>query len=86
MTKQLWDMVNDYRAEGYMIADEEAIAVHRLCVAKMNVGNVENQQEYLPLLYADELKNHLVRRMVNGITYCRMILKEDEVCVLSAER
>jgi hypothetical protein len=45
----------------------------------MEVAKVSNQEEYLPLLYEDEVKNYLYRQSVNATAILRK-LKEEGVC------
>lgn len=79
MNEQLQGMVDGYREKGIHIADEESEFVLWLCKRKMEICKVENQEEYLPLLFADELKNLLVRRSVNATTFLRKMEAEGYV-------
>lgn len=76
MTHELWEIVNEYRNKGVSISDGEAMGVRDFCLRKMKVAKIQNQEEYLPLLYADELKNHLFRLAVNATTMLLTIEKE----------
>lgn len=76
MTKQLWEIVGEYRNKGVSITDEEAEGVCEFCYRKMEVGNVENREEYLPLLFADEIRNYLFRLAINATTALRMMGEE----------
>lgn len=76
MTKQLWKIVGEYRNKGVPITDEEAEEVCEFCYRKMEVGKVENREEYLPLLFADEIRNYLFRLAVNATTALRMMGEE----------
>lgn len=76
MTEQLWEIVGEYREKGVPITDEEAEEVCDFCYRKMEVGNVENREEYLPLLYADEIRHYLFRLAINATTMLRMIGEE----------
>lgn len=42
------------------------------CNRKMDVCGIENKEEYLPLLFKNELKNHLFREYVNATSLLRM--------------
>lgn len=76
MTKQLWEIVGEYREKGVPITNEEAEEVCEFCCRKMEVGKVENREEYLPLLFADEIRNYLFRMAVNATTALRMMGEE----------
>ena len=68
MNDELWNIVKDYRNQGISIHDEEVELVCKACFIKMNKNGIQNQDAYLPLLFEDELKNHLIRRAVNART------------------
>lgn len=76
MTEQLWEIVGEYREKGVPITDEEAEEVCRFCHRKMEVGNVENRGEYLPLLFSDEIRHYLFRLVVNATTMLRIMGEE----------
>lgn len=85
MTEELQGIIEGWRSKGVSIPDEEAEYILRYCNRKMDVCKIENRQEYLPLLYADEVKNHLFRRSVNATTMLRMLgeeLKEEGKCAV----
>lgn len=76
MNEDLWNIVEKWREDGALILDEEAEEIHRFCLKKMVASKIENQEQYLPLLYADEIKNYLLRAYVNTVS----ILKRIEGC------
>lgn len=76
MTTKLWDIVNEKRARGIPISDEEAKEVCELCYRKMEMTKIQNQEEYLPLLFEDELYNYLFGLVVNAKTMLRTIERE----------
>ena len=49
----------------------EADEIFRFCLRKMEVCGIENQEEYLPLLFRDEVKNFIIRRGISAITALR---------------
>lgn len=53
------------------------------CDSKMDVAKIENKEEYLPLLFEDELKDYLFRQSINATTILRMMGGHEEcaVCV-----
>lgn len=76
MTQHLWEIVAKYRNAGVPITDEEAESVCKFCYRKMEVGKIMDREEYLPLLFADEIRNYLLRLAVNATTMLRMIGEE----------
>lgn len=65
MRNELRDIVEEFRAANLHISDEEAEDIEKYCWRKLKVTKVENKEEYLPLLFRDEVKNHLYRLAVN---------------------
>lgn len=82
--KGLWKFVEKHREEGVMLTDEEVDDVYNYCLRKMEVVKVENPEEYIFLLYPNELNNYLFRRTVNTTTIQRMIGGKKE-CVQYAK-
>lgn len=76
MPDELKDTVNSYRNKGVDIQDDETEMVYQLCQRKMVVGKISNKEEYLPILFKDELRNYLLRRVVNAVSLVRMMEKE----------
>lgn len=72
MKEELREVVEEYRAKGVTITDEEAESIEKYCYRKMEVAKVENPEEYILLLFPDELKNYLFRWYVNATTMLRM--------------
>ena len=66
MTNGLLEIVNRYRKEGINISDEDADNIKNFCIRKMEIANVQNPNEYLPLLYEDEIKNFIIRSAINA--------------------
>lgn len=73
MTEQLIEIVEAYRKDGLPITDNEAEEVYQLCKRKMELGKVVNKEEYLPVLFKDELKNYLYRTAINATTMLQKI-------------
>ena len=71
MTEELQDIIAEWRNKDVPISDEETEYILWYCNRKMDVCKIENREEYLPLLYADELKNYLARRALNATTMLR---------------
>lgn len=84
MNEELKEIVEGYRTEGIHISDEEVNEIIWLCNRKMEISKIENGEEYLPLLFKDEVKNYLFRRGVNAVTLLRS-LEAKGICVQYAE-
>ncbi len=76
VTEELQGIITEWRNKGASISDEEAEYILWYCNRKMDVCKIQNRKEYLPLLYADEVKNYLFRRAVNATTMIRKLEKE----------
>lgn len=76
MTQELKEVVEGYRDKGIQLTDEEVEDVCKFCIRKMEVARIQNKEEYLPLLFADEIRNYLFRMSVNATTMLRMMGKE----------
>lgn len=76
MICKLWDIVEEKRAKGIPISDEEAEEVCEICYRKMELVKIQNKEEYLPLLFEDELNNYLFGLVVNATTMLRRIEQE----------
>ena len=82
--EELKEIVEGYRTEGIHISDEEVNEILWLCNRKMEISKIEDREEYLPLLFKDEVKNYLFRRGVNAVTLLRS-LEAKGICVQYAE-
>lgn len=78
------EIVNEWAREGIHISQETVEHLIWYCNRKMDVCGIENREEYLPLLFKDELKNHLFREYVNATTLLRMQKGECEGCAVFA--
>lgn len=72
MREELKEIVEEYRNKGIPLTDEEADDVERYCYREMEVAGIKDQEEYLLLLFPDELRNYLFRLSVNATTILRM--------------
>ena len=72
MREELKEIVEEYRNKGVPLTDEEADDVERYCYRKMEVAGIKDQEEYLLLLFPDEIRNYLFRLSVNATTILRM--------------
>ena len=66
MTQNLAKVVDYYREKGIRVTDDEAESVYQYCQRKMEVAGIQSKDEYLPLLFADELRNHLIKIAINA--------------------
>ena len=57
MSEELQKIVDEYREKEIHISDEEAEQILWLCNRKMDICKIGNREEYLPLLFKDEVKN-----------------------------
>ena len=83
MTEELKNILAEWRNKGIRISDEEAEHLLWHCKRKMEVAKVSNQEEYLPFLYKDEVKNYLYRKSINATMILRK-MKEEGVCAVFA--
>ena len=81
MTEELRSIIAEWRGKGVRISDEEAEDILQFCKRKMDICRIQNQEEYLPLLYRDEVKNYLFRCSVNATTMLRR-MKEEGLCAV----
>lgn len=85
MRADLKEIVEGYRKDGLPLSDEEAEDIEKFCYRKMEVAKVKNPDEYIFLLFPDELKRFLFRRWVNAKTELMMIKKEERENVFSMQ-
>ena len=78
------EIVGEWVKQGIHISQETVEYLIWYCNRKMDVCGIENREEYLPLLFKDELKNHLFREYVNATTLLRMQKGECEGCAVFA--
>ncbi|MCM1559676.1 MAG: hypothetical protein NC123_09030 [Butyrivibrio sp.] len=76
------DIVSEWVNKGVHISQETVDYVLWYCERKMDVSRIENREEYLPLLFRDELKNHLFRQSINATTMLRMMGRECGECAV----
>lgn len=83
MTDETMKILNDARRDGIAISDAEGEEVFKLCERKMEVTQIENREEYMPLLFFDELLNYVFRRTINAKSWLMMHKEEVEKCAAS---
>ena len=80
-------IVAEYLSQGIHISQELVDYLMWFCDRKMEVAKIENKEEYLPLLFEDEIRNYFFREAVNAKTILRQLEKEGiDVCAANAER
>ena len=71
MPEELKRITEGFRETAGGLTDGEADEIFLFCLRKMEVCGIENQEEYLPLLFRDEVKNFIIRRGISAITALR---------------
>ncbi len=74
------EIVSEWVRKGIYISQETVEYLIWYCDKKLDICRIENREEYLPLLFKDELKNYLFREYVNVTTLLRMREGECEGC------
>ena len=77
--EELYKHVDKLRGQGIHITDEEAKEVYMYCLRKMEVANVEQPEQYIELLYPDELRHYIIRHGINASTILRRM--DNAICV-----
>lgn len=65
-------IVSEWIKDGIYISQETVEYLIWYCNKKMDVYGIENREEYLPLLFRDELKSYLFKKYVNVTTLLKM--------------
>ena len=76
------EIVSEWVRAGIHISQETVEYLIWYCNRKIDVCGIENREEYLTLLFKDELKNHLFREYVNATTLLRMQKRECGGCAV----
>ncbi len=77
---EIENIVRDWVKKGVPVSQEAIDYVLWFCERKMDVNRIKNREEYLPLLFRDELKNHLFRQCINATTMLRAMERECGGC------
>lgn len=80
--RSIASIVDTVREKGISISDAEVEDVRILCERKMQISQVKNPEEYLPILFEDEIKNYLFRRTINSASMLMMKKKGEEECAV----
>lgn len=70
-------LAESYRKKGYEITEDDLKEVRDLCDRKMKLINMSNRQFYYPLLFMDEMKNHIYRKTVNAYSLEILRISQD---------
>lgn len=83
--ERIEEIVAEYENKGIHVSQELVDYLIWFCYRKMEVAKVGNKEEYLPLLFEDEIKNHFFRESINATTILRQLEKEGVICAICAE-
>jgi len=67
MENELQKVVTAYRQEGIDISGQEAEMIRNRCNRKMIMKDIYDREDYLPLLFKDEVFQYLFEREVNKL-------------------
>ena len=76
MTPKLWEIVKEHREKGLKISDSDAEMACLICKRKMEIVKIQNPDEYMPLLFMEELKNIAIRNMITDVSKVLLNLAE----------
>ncbi len=76
------EIVEKWAKKGVHISQKTVDYLLWYCDRKMDVAKTENREEYLPLLFEDELKNYLFRQCINATTILRIMERECRECAV----
>lgn len=72
--------MQEYRQKGFRISNQEAEKVLFFCERKIGRMNPADPEQYLELLFRDELKNYFYRNAVNAVSLQKIEGKECGEC------
>lgn len=78
--KAIKEIVQEYKQKGFRISNQETEKVLLFCERKIERMNLTDPEQYLSLLFRDELKNYFIRNAVNAVSFIRMEGKECGEC------
>ena len=67
MENELQKVVTAYRQEGIEISGQEAEMIRNRCIRKMVMKDINDREDYLPLLFKDEVFQYLFEKEVNKL-------------------
>lgn len=59
------DIVESYKRKGFDVSFQDVKEVRDICKAKLRSVKFEDKRFYMPILFADEMKNHIYRKTIN---------------------
>ncbi len=83
--ERIEEIVAEYVRKGIHVSEETVEYLIWYCRRKMDVAGIGDREEYLPLLFEDEIRNYFFRNAVNVATMLRILEKEGMLCAKCAE-
>lgn len=71
--------VRRIKDQGFDISDEEVQRSEEYCLRKMKVAG--KKEDYFEILFPDVLKEYVVRKLINTISFLCMMEVEDVQCM-----
>ncbi|MFR8549480.1 MAG: hypothetical protein ACLVDG_00345 [Coprococcus sp.] len=59
------DIVESYKRKGFDVSFQDVNEVREICKAKLKAAKFEDKRFYMPILFADEMKNYIYRKTIN---------------------
>ena len=59
------DVIESYKRKGFDVSLQDVKDVREICKAKLRSVKFEDKRFYMPILFADEMKNHIYRKTIN---------------------
>lgn len=83
--ERIEEIVAEYVGKGIHVSQETVEYLIWYCNRKMDVAGIKDREEYLPLLFEDEMRYYFLREAVNATTMLRNLEKEGMLCEKCAE-
>lgn len=55
------DIVESYKRKGFDVSFQDVNEVREICKVKLKAAKFEDKRFYMPILFADEMKNYIYR-------------------------
>lgn len=78
MPEEVRKIAEDFREKYEKFSEAEAEKILQVCTRKMEICQIKDRNEYLPVLYKDEVKNYLMMLGINATSILRKM--EVEKC------
>lgn len=59
------DVIESYNRRHFDVSLQDVKDVREMCKAKLRSVKFEDKRFYMPILFADEMKNHIYRKTIN---------------------